>query len=541
MKLTLKGITENREEWLSKGYRLPEFDIPAMVQKTKEAPEWVHFGGGNIFRAFHANLMQDLLNQGLSETGIIVCEGYDYEIAEKMYRPHDNLSILATLRASGSVEKTVIGSIAESCELDSENAAEFGRMREIFAKESLSMATFTITEKGYSLTNAMGELLPPVAYDLANGPEKPQSYIGKVASLLYTRFVTCRKPIAMVSTDNCSHNGDKLAAAMHAFAEAWEKAGLAEKGFTAWVDEPSQVSFPWSMIDKITPRPASSVEAMLRADDLDGLDPVVTTKGTHVAPFVNAEESQYLVIEDKFPNGRPALEKAGVIFTERETVDKVEKMKVCTCLNPLHTSMAVFGCVLGYDKMSEEMKDPDIKALVQGVGYVEGLPDVVDPGIIDPKSFIDTVVNIRIPNPFMPDTPQRIATDTSQKLAIRFGETIKAYKKREDLDQTTLNLIPLVFAGWVRYLLALDDNGEAFNLSDDPLLPEVKPFVEGIKLDGSLTKEAAEEKLHDLLANDKIFGVNLYEVGLADKVLTNIVKLCAAPGAVRKTLHEAVK
>ncbi|MBQ7602446.1 MAG: mannitol dehydrogenase family protein, partial [Lachnospiraceae bacterium] len=307
MKLTLKGITENREEWLSKGYRLSEFDIPAMVQKTKEAPEWVHFGGGNIFRAFHANLMQDLLNQGLSETGIIVCEGYDYEIAEKMYRPHDNLSILATLKASGSVEKTVIGSIAESCELDSENAAEFGRMREIFAKESLSMATFTITEKGYSLTNAMGELLPPVAYDLANGPEKPQSYIGKVASLLYTRFENGRKPIAMVSTDNCSHNGDKLAAAMHAFAEAWEKAGLAKEGFTAWVDDPSAVSFPWSMIDKITPRPAPSVEEMLRADDLDGLDPVVTTKGTHVAPFVNAEESQYLVIEDKFPNGRPAL------------------------------------------------------------------------------------------------------------------------------------------------------------------------------------------------------------------------------------------
>ena len=540
MQLTYKGITENREEWLSKGYKLPEFDVLRMVEKTKEAPEWVHFGGGNIFRAFHANLMQDLLNKGLSETGIIVCEGYDYEIAEKMYRPHDNLSILATLRASGSVEKTVIGSIAESCILDSENAAEFGRMQEIFSKPSLSMATFTITEKGYSLTNAMGELLPPVAYDLENGPEKPQSYIGKVASLLYTRYQAGGYPIAMVSTDNCSHNGDKLAAAMHAFAEAWEKAGLAEEGFTAWVDS-EKVGFPWSMIDKITPRPAASVEAMLRADDLDGLDPVVTTKGTHVAPFVNAEESQYLVIEDQFPNGRPALEKAGVIFTERETVDKVEKMKVCTCLNPLHTSMAVFGCVLGYDKMSEEMKDPDIRALVQGVGYVEGLPVVVDPGIIEPKSFIDTVVNIRIPNPFMPDTPQRIATDTSQKLAIRFGETIKAYEKREDLDPRSLRLIPLVFAGWVRYLMALDDKGEPFRLSDDPLLPEVLPFVEGIRLDGSFTKDEAEKKLHKLLVNDKIFGVDLYEAGLADKVLEDIVKLTSGPGAVRTALHEAVK
>ena len=56
-------------------------------------------------------------------------------------------------------------------------------------------------------------------------------------------------------------------------------------------------------------------------------------------------------------------------------------------------------------------------------------------------------------------TPQRIATDTSQKLAIRFGETIKAYERRSDLDVADLKYIPLVFAGWIRYLLAVDDIG----------------------------------------------------------------------------------
>lgn len=84
------------------------------------------------------------------------------------------------------------------------------------------------------------------------------------------------------------------------------------------------------MIDKITPRPDASIEALLQKDDIEGLDPVITSKNTYVAPFVNAEETEYLVIEDKFPNGRPELEKGGLIFTTRETVDKVEKMKVCT-------------------------------------------------------------------------------------------------------------------------------------------------------------------------------------------------------------------
>ena len=78
---------------------------------------------------------------------------------------------------------------------------------------------------------------------------------------------------------------------------------------------------------------------------------------------------------------------------------------------------------------------------------------------MDPKAFIDTVLQVRVPNPFMPDTPQRIATDTSQKLAIRFGETIKAYAESDELDVASLKLIPLVFAGWLRYLMAVDDAG----------------------------------------------------------------------------------
>ena len=126
--------------------------------------------------------------------------------------------------------------------------------------------------------------------------------------------------------------------------------------------------------------------------------------------------------------------KSGVMFTTRETVEKVERMKVCTCLNPLHTTLAVYGCLLGYTKISEEMKDQDLVKLVEIIGYKEGLPVVTDPGILSPKKFIDEVLQIRVPNPFMPDTPQRIACDTSQKLSIRFGETIKEYAARPELQ-----------------------------------------------------------------------------------------------------------
>ncbi len=536
MKLSNAGL-QDREAWVNAGYKLPEYDREAVTKATKENPFWIHFGAGNIFRAFQANVVQNLLNDGVLDRGLVVAEGYDYEIIEKMYLPHDSYSVLATLKANGSVEKTVIGSVVESLILDSENDTHYGRLKEIFEKDSLQMASFTITEKGYSLVDGKGQLLPAVEADFVNGPAKPASYIGKVASLLYTRFMAGEKPVAMVSMDNCSHNGDKLYAAMNTFAEKWEENGLVKAGFKAYVNDKSKVSFPWSMIDKITPRPDASVEEILMKDGIEELDPVITSKNTYVAPFVNAEECEYLVIEDAFPNGRPELEKGGLMFTERETVDKVEKMKVCTCLNPLHTALAVFGCLLGYDLISKEMKDETLKKLVEGIGYVEGLPVVINPGILDPKEFIDTVVNVRIPNPFMPDTPQRIATDTSQKLAIRFGETIKAYAASDKLDVAELKLIPLVFAGWLRYLMAVDDTGKAFELSPDPLLDEVCPYVADIKLG---EKADVAEILKPVLSNSKIFGVDLYEAGMADLVCGYFEEMITGAGAIRKTLEKYV-
>lgn len=538
MKLSLQGISD-RAQWEKKGYQLPQFDMDQMIAATKENPFWIHFGAGNLFRAFHANVVQNMLNKGDLDRGLIVAEGFDYEIVEKMYAPHDNLGIVATLKADGTIEKTVVGSVAESLPLDSNNEAAYARLKEIFTKESLQMATFTITEKGYSLVNGKGEQLADVTADFAAGPEQPTSYMGKVTSLLYARYKAGELPIAMVSTDNCSHNGDKLYAAVSAFAKAWVENGKAEAGFAAYIDS-AKVSFTWSMIDKITPRPDTSVEAILMEDGVEELEPVITSKNTYVAPFVNAEETEYLVIEDDFPNGRPDLTKGGLMFTDRETVDKVEKMKVCTCLNPLHTCLAVFGCILGYQKISDEMKDAELVKLVETVGYVEGLPVVVNPGILDPKEFIDTVLKVRVPNPFMPDTPQRIATDTSQKLAIRFGETIKAYAASDELEVSSLKLIPLVFAGWLRYLMAIDDEGNAFELSPDPLLDTVCPYVAGFKLGEMDDVAEIEAAVKPVLENKKIFGVNLYEVGMAEKVCKYLKEMTAGIGAVRATLKKYV-
>ena len=536
LKMNAASIKNQKAEWEALGVKLPAFDHDAMTAKTKEHPVWVHFGAGNIFRGFIAALQQRLLNEGLQDRGIIAADTFDYDIIDKIYTPFDNLTMMVTLNPDGSTSREIIGSVAEGLRADSSDAAMMARFKEIFTDPGLQMISFTITEKGYALYRPDGSLMPVVQADIDEGPAHARHAMSMVAALLFERFQAGAAPLAVVSMDNCSHNGEKLQSSVMTVAKAWAEKGYVGQDFIAYLEDESKIAFPWSMIDKITPRPHKIVEEQLVKDNIEDMEPIVTSKNTFIAAFVNAERPQYLVVEDKFPNGRPPLEKAGVYMTDRDTVNKTERMKVTTCLNPLHTAMSVYGCMLGYTLICDEMKDADIVALIKRLGYVEGLPVVVNPGILEPKAFIDEVVEQRLPNPFMPDAPQRIATDTSQKVGIRFGETIKSYVA-EGRDLNTLVSIPLAIAGWLRYLLAVDDNGNAFEVSADPLKDDLQAKLATIKFGAP---DSCTDQLDSILSNASIFGSDLTKTVLADKVKAYFKAEIAGPGAVRKTLHDAV-
>lgn len=527
MKLTYKRLSDV-EGWKNAGVKLPSYNVEELADRSRRNPLWVHFGIGNIFRIFVGGIADDLITRGLMDRGITCVETFDFDVVDKIYAPFDNLALAVTLYPDGRNDKQILGSLTEALKAQD----SWPRLREIFRSESLQLVSFTITEKGYALHGADGNYFAFVKSDMENGPDKPTGAMAIVASMLLERFHNGAAPLALVSMDNVSQNGRKLRDSVMETAKEWQKRDYVDEKFVDYVSDESIVSFPWTMIDKITPRPSEDVAKSLQALGIEDMDIVVTSKHTYIAPFVNAEAPGYLVVEDNFPNGRPPLEKAGMYLTDRKTVNLSERMKVTACLNPIHSALCTYDILLGYKFFADGMRDPDLIKLARKVGYSEGLPVVEDPKILSPKAFLDEAVNSRFSNPYLYDTSARIATDISQGLAFRFGETVKAYVAKNGTAEF-LTGIPLAIAGWVRYLLAVDDEGKPFELSPDPLNKELTEKLSGVTFG---KPESLGDKLKPILSNKNIFGVNLYEAGLGTKIEGFVNEQLEGIGAVRQSL-----
>lgn len=535
MKLTLEGI-KNREAWEKAGITLPGYDVEKVSEKARKEPEWVHFGIGNIFRIFIGGIADGLLEEGVLDRGITCVETFDYDVVDKIYDPYDNLGLSVILHGDGVREYKVLGSLAEAVKAQSSDPEQWNRLKEIFRSTSLQMVSFTITEKGYALQKADGTWLPYVKADIENGPERANGAMAVLVAMLFERYQAGKYPLALVSMDNCSRNGEKLRESVLTMAEEWQKKGFVDADFLAYVSDEQTVAFPWTMIDKITPRPSEQIAADLEKLGVENMQPVITGKKTYIAPFVNAEKPQYLVIEDSFPNGRPALEKGfGVYLADRNTVNLSERMKVTVCLNPVHSATGPLGVVLGYDLFAHMLNtNEDMMKMARMVAYDEGLPVVEDPGILSPQEFVDELFNDRFPNEYLGDTNLRLAVDVSQMVGIRFGETIKAHVAKYG-DASRLTAIPLGIAGWLRYMLAVDDEGRDYELAPDPMNEELQEQLGDIVIG---KPETLKDQLKPILSNERLFFTDLYKAGVGEKIEEMFREMIAGKGAVKATLHK---
>ena len=289
------------------------------------------------------------------------------------------------------------------------------------------------------------------------------------------------------------------------------------------------------MIDKITPRPSDAIAADLEALGVENMAPVITSKRTYIAPFINAEQPQYLVIEDRFPNGRPELEKGfGVYLADRATVNLSERMKVTACLNPVHSATGPVGVVLGEELYAKMLNtNPDMMKMARMVAYDEGLPMVEDPRILSPRRS--------------PTNSSPIASRMSI-LAIRIcGLPPIRHRRRCPLRRDNQSLhekygsaerltaIPLGIAGWLRYMLGVDDMGNTYELAPDPMVPEIQTALSSVVFGNP---ESLTDQLHPILSNEKVFFIDLYKAGLGEKIEGMFREMIAGKGSTKATIHK---
>ena len=536
MKLSLDALKDH-VPWEEADFELPRFDPAAVRAKTLRRPVWLHLGAGNLFRALPAALMQRLLNEEAWDTGLIAAECRDGEIVERAYAPFDNLSILCVLRADGRMDKKVIASVAEALRCDGTRPRDEARLRAVLAGSSLQLVSLTITEAGYAVMDAAGRPLPIIRHDIDAPPSAAHSTLGKLTAGLWARFRQGGAPLALVSLDQLPRNGDRLRAAVLYIAEGWRESGYVGKDFIQYLLNESKIAFPISMVDKITPPPQEKIARLLEGAGFEYAAPFVTKKGTPAASFVNAEEAEYLAVEDRFPAGRPPLEKAGAYFVSREVVEKAEKIKACACLGPLLTALGVLGSLLSYSQISDAVRDKDLNALVSRMIYQETLPAATDPGIFSPGDYAREALEQRLPNPFLSDTPQRAAAHTFRKLPLRFGETLKACAAARHPDPLSLRCVPFVLAAWLRYLMGVDDNLTPFVPGPDSLPVGMREAIDALKMG----RAAAEDPLAPLFRRKDIWGADLDALGLTPKITEYLNRMLKGRGAVRAALQSVLK
>ena len=122
MKLNIPSLSD-KTGWEKANVALPAYDVPAVVQASREHPVWVHFGIGNIFRIFIGGIADTLISKGLMDKGITCVETFDYDVVDKIYDPFDNLVLAVTLHADGSTERKILGSLTEAVKADTSDPA----------------------------------------------------------------------------------------------------------------------------------------------------------------------------------------------------------------------------------------------------------------------------------------------------------------------------------------------------------------------------------------------------------------------------------
>jgi mannitol 2-dehydrogenase len=427
----------------------------------------VHVGVGGFHRAhqamYHDRLMNDgeALDWGICGVGVMPGDRRMKEALEAQ----DCLYTLVVKHPDGTYEPRVVGSVTEYLLAPDDPEAVIEKM----AAEATRIVSLTVTEGGYSVDHATGELDaadPGLLADLQPGAT-PRTAFGLIVEALSRRRERGLTPFTIMSCDNLQGNGDLSRRVFTAFAR------LRDADLGDWVER--EVRFPNSMVDRITPATTDADRAELRERfGIDDRWPVVCE------PYVQ------WVLEDSFSLGRPPYERAGVQVVD--DVEPYELMKL-RLLNASHQALCYFAYLCGYRLVHEAAQDRLFRSWLLGYMTEEGAPTLAPVPGVDLDRYEHTLIE-RFSNPEVRDTVARLCAESSD----RIPKWLLPVVRRQLETGGEIKRSAAVVASWARYAEGVDEQGEPIEVVD--------------RLGDSLTRIARRQREDPdaFIANRELFG-----------------------------------
>lgn len=448
----------------------PNFD------RNSITPGIVHIGVGAFHRAHQAVYVNDLL-AAEPDWGIAGASLRSADMANAL-NPQDGFYTLY-INGSEHSERRIIGSILRVIDASADGEALLQQL----ADPAIRIVSLTVTEKGYCLDPASGQLdekHSEIITDLAN-QNAPKTVPGILVEALRRRKDNGIDAFTILSCDNLPNNGRTTRGAV------LDMARLQDFHLATWIEQ--SVSFPNSMVDRITPASTTQDhEQIAKHIGLDDAAPVMTE------PF-----SQW-VIEDDFCNGRPRFENAGAMMVA--DVEAFENMKL-RMLNGSHSTLAYLGYLKGHETVADAIEDPELSQLITDLMTTEIIPILDMPIEVDLFAYRDALIE-RFQNRSLKHRTWQIAMDGSQKLPQRLLDSVRGRIKRGEQYACLAQGI----AGWMRYATGIDLNGEPIDVRD--------PMRDKLQVIGEQHLDDPEQLVSAFIQIEAIFGTDL-SVDLAFK------------------------
>ena len=455
----------------------------------------VHLGVGAFHRAHQAVFTEDAIAAAGGDWGIAGVAPRSRQILD-LLAAQDRLFSVTSLSAS-SAEARVVGVLAALLHAPSDPLAVVERI----ADPGTRIVTLTVTEKGYRLDPVRGGPRaddPELAADLA-GERPPVTVPGMLVAGLVRRALADGPPLAVLSCDNLSRNGRRLAQVVDGALERLP-AALAPR-VRAWVD--AGVAFPCSMVDRVVPAPSEATRAR-----------AARALGVADLAALEAEPFQQWVVQDTFPAGRPAWELAGAELVDDVTAWEELKLRV---LNGMHSTIAYLGALAGRDTIERALGLPGMRELLWRLLLEDIVPTLEPPPGVDPVRYGESVLE-RFANPMVVHRTMQVAMDGSQKLPQRLLPVV-AERLRAGGEP---RWAALSLAAWMRFAAGRADDGSPLTL-DDPLAERIAGALQAA---GGGQGAVAER----LLGLRQIFGEELGASAVLRALVTEWLEVLESDG-----------